>query len=79
MTSIVKLVLLIVNILCLVITVLFGIFGIYEQIMGPANAERLLRRIHFPLNYNQTLIMFFVCLVVLIVTYIIRMNLSGKM
>lgn len=48
--------LLIINILSLIATVLFAIFGVYEIIMGPADAEKMLKKLHIPLNYNRTLI-----------------------
>lgn len=72
MTAFVNIVLLIVNIISFVITALFGVFGIYEQIMGPADAKKLLKKLHIPLSYNQTLIIWFVCLALLIITYILR-------
>ena len=79
MTTFVSIILLIVNVITFAITVLFGMFGIYEQIMGPADAEKLLKKMHIPLNYNQTLIIGFICLALMISTYILRAKLSGKM
>ena len=70
--------LLIINILSLIATVLFAIFGVYEIIMGPADAEKMLKKLHIPLNYNRTLIIGFVCVVLLIVSFILRAKLSGK-
>ena len=40
--------LLIINILSLIATVLFAIFGVYEIIMGPADAEKMLKKLHIP-------------------------------
>ena len=71
--------LLILNIISFAATVLFAIFGIYEQIMGPADAEKLLKKLHIPLSYNQALIIGFVCLALMIVSYILRAKLSGKL
>ena len=79
MTAFFNTILLIVNIISFVVTVLFAIFGIYEQIMGPADAENLLKKLHIPLNYNQTLIIGFVCLAIMFITYILRAKLSGKL
>ena len=59
-------------------TVLFSIFGIYEQIMGPADAEKLLKKLHIPLTYNQVLIIAFVFLALMIISYILRAKLSGR-
>ncbi len=74
-----KTVLLIVNIISFVVTVAFGVFGVYEQIMGPADAEKLLKKLHIPLSYNQTLIIGFVFLALMIITYILRAKLSGEL
>lgn len=79
MNVFVNAVLLIINIISFVITVLFGVFGIYEQIMGPIDAEKLLKKLHIPLSYNQALIIGFICLALMIITYILRAKLSGKL
>ena len=52
MTAFINTILLIVNIIFFIATVLFAIFGVYEQIMGPAGAEKLLKKLHIPLSYN---------------------------
>ncbi len=78
MRSFMNTVLLILNIISFAIVILFGVFGTYEQIMGPANAEKLLKTLHIPLSYNQTVIVGFICLTIMIITYILRSKLSGK-
>ncbi len=79
MTSFTNVFLLIINVTSFAATVLFAIFGIYEQIMGPADAEKLLRKLHITLSYNQTLITGFACLVLMIISYILRAKLSGRL
>ena len=79
MTDFINVVLRIVNIISFAATVLFAIFGVYEQIMGPANAEKLLKKLHISLSYNQALLIGFVCLVLMIVSYILRAKLSGRL
>ena len=79
MTTFISAILLVVNIASFAVTVLFGIFGIYEQIMGPANAEKLLKRLNIPLNYRQVLIIGFVSLVIMFIVYVLREKLSGKL
>lgn len=79
MTTFINTILLIVNIISFAATVLFVIFGVYEQIMGPADAEKLLKKLRIPLSYNQALIIGFVCLTLMIVSYILRAKLSGKL
>lgn len=71
----IKTILLIINVISFALTVVFGIFGIYEQIMGPSDAKKLLNRLKIPLSYNQTLLIGFICVVVMIISYIIRKNL----
>ena len=78
MTTFVKTVLLIVNIISFVFTMLFAIFGIYEQIMGPANAEKMLKMLHIPLSYNQMLIFGCICIAIMIITYFVRIKLFRK-
>ena len=79
MTAFINVVLRIVNIISFTVTVLFAMFGVYEQIMGPADAEKLLKKLHISLSYNQVLIIGFVCLALMIVSYILRAKLSGRL
>lgn len=79
MTAFINVFLLIINVISFAATVLFAIFGIYEQIMGPADAEKLLKKLHIPLSYNQTLIIGFACLALMIISYILRAKLSGRL
>ena len=79
MTAFINTILLIVNIISFAATVLFAIFGVYEQIMGPADAEKLLKKLRIPLSYKQALIIGFVCLTLMIVSYILIAKLSGNL
>ena len=79
MTSFINIFLLIIIVTSFAATVFFAIFGIYEQIMGPADAEKLLKKLHIPLNYNQTLIIGFASLALMIISYILRAKLFGRM
>ena len=79
MTAFINTILLIVNIISFFVTVLFAIFGVYEEIMGPANAEKLLKKLHSPLSYNQVLIIGFICIALMSVSYILRAKLSGRL
>ncbi len=79
MAALINTVLLIVNIISFIVIVLFAPFGIYEQIMGPADAEKLLKKLHFSLSYNQVLIIWFVCLALMIICYVLREKLSGRL
>ena len=79
MTAFINTILLIVNIISFAATVLFAILGLYEQIMGPADVEKLLEKLPIPLSYNQALIIGFVCLVLMTISYILRKKLSGRL
>lgn len=79
MIGFINTILLIVNIISFIIIVLFTPFGIYEQIMGPADAKKLLKKLHIPLSYNQAIIIGFVCLTLMIISYILRAKLSGRL
>lgn len=79
MNGFIKKLLLIVNLFSFIATAVFAMFGIYEQIMGPASAENLLKKLRIPLNYNQAFIIGFVFLVLLIISYTIRAKLLGKL
>lgn len=70
--TILNYVLLIVNIVTFLITILLVPFGVYEYLRGPIKAEEMLEKIHFPLNYRQTLIIGFANLVIMIISYIWR-------
>ncbi len=48
MIAFINVILLIVNVISFIASILFAIFGIYEQIMGPAGAEKLLQKYTFP-------------------------------
>lgn len=67
----VRVMIIIVNVISTVFTVLFSIFGIYDEILGSASAENLLKTLHIPLNHNQMLIFGVVCAALMLVTHII--------
>jgi len=67
----INILLLIVNIISLAATVFFAIFGVYELIMGPTDAEKLLKKLHIPLSYNQALIIGFICIALTIISSIL--------
>ena len=71
--------LLIINIVLFILTVLFAVYGIYDQIMGPANAEKLLKKWHISLRYNQVLVIGVICVVLMFLTYILRAKLFGRL
>lgn len=79
MRAFINIFLLIANVFSFVVTILFAIFGIYEQIMGPADAAKLLKKLNIPLSYKQVLIIGFTCLALTIITYLVRAKLLGRL
>ena len=77
MTAI-NIILLIINIISFGVSILFVIFGAYEYIMGPAGAEKLLKKLHIPLSYNQVIIIGTVFVVLTFASHILREKLSGR-
>ena len=78
MKTFINVILIFVNAIFFAAVVLLAIFGIYEQIMGAADAEKLLKKLHIPLSYEQVLIIWFVCIALMIITYFLRAKLSEK-
>lgn len=72
MKSIIGSVLLVINIISFVCVLIFGIFGIVEYLLGPAETEKWIKKLNIPLSYNQVLFIGFICLAIMIITYIIR-------
>lgn len=62
----------IVLIISFVGTVLFVVFGVYEEIVGPVYAEKLLTMLHVPLNVDQMFIIGAVNLILLLVVLALR-------
>ena len=79
MKTIISFFLLMVNIFSFAATVLFAMFGIYEHLMGPGDAEKALKKMNIPLNYHQVLIIGFISLALTIVCFLLRAKLSGKL
>lgn len=79
MKPVVNIIAIIVMVISCLATALFALFGIYELIMGPEDAKRLLKKLHIPLSYNQVLIIGFAFLILAIAGYILRAKLSGEL
>ena len=80
MTLFVDIVLIILFIIALIIvTFLFGVFGLYEHIMGPEKVEKLFQKLHIPLSYKQATIIGFICLALMMVTCILIAKRSGSL
>ena len=54
-------------------------FGVVDYLFGPEDAKKLLEKFNIPLSYNQVLIVGFLCLVIMAVSYIVRKKLCGEL
>lgn len=68
----------IINIVSFSVLLLFGIFGVYEEIMGSADLENLFKKLNIPLNYRQYVIIFILSLFITIISYFILKKLSNN-
>jgi len=71
--------LLIINIVSFVFVLIFGVFGLVEYFLGPAGVEKFLKKLKIPLSYSQVLFIGFLCLAVMIISYIVRKKLTGQL
>ena len=78
MNRFISVVLLIINAISFVVMVVFVAYGLFEQIVGRGYVERLLKKFNIPLSYSQIFLIGIVSIVLVIITYILRMKLSGK-
>ena len=69
----------IVTIISFAISVLYSIFGIYDQIMGSASTEKLLKKLHIPFSYTQIIIIGCVSIVIMFICIALRERLRGRM
>lgn len=67
-----KATLLIINIISFVLVLLFGASGIIYELFGPASYEKILQKIKIPWSFEHIWLFMFVCLIILIITYILR-------
>ena len=74
MTTFIHAALLIVIIITLVFNIFVFIIGIYAEIMGIADANKLLKKWRIPLNYKQIEIIGLICIVLCCAAFIIKLN-----
>ena len=67
-----KATLLIINIISFVLVLLFGASGIIYELFGPASYEKILQKLKIPWSFERIWLFMFVCLIILIITYILR-------
>lgn len=74
-----KYILLGINIIAAVGVITLGLFGIYEHIMGPLEAKKLLKKLNIPWSYDSIMVAWFICLVVMIISYIAQKAILGEL
>ena len=72
----IKLLAVVIDVVSFFIVVMFGIFGLYEQVMGPEDAKKLLKKFKSPLSYNMILRIGFGAIIILISSRIIQMRMA---
>ena len=70
--TIIKNILLVLNIMSFFSVIIIFPFGVYEFFAGRERAENLLRKINISFKYTTIEILFLICLGICIATYIIR-------
>lgn len=68
-------ILLLINILSFFGVAIFGVIGIFEQLIGPIFVDNLMETLNFSLTYNQFYLIGLSCLAVMIISYFIRKKL----
>ena len=72
MREFLNVILLVINIVSFVLVLVFGASGIIYELLGPANYEKILQKLKIPWSFERVWMFMFVCLIILIVTYILR-------
>ncbi len=72
MKEFIKIILLLINIISCIAVLVFGTFGILAEILNPPTFEKLLTKLKISLNFDSFLLVAYISVVVLIVTYFLR-------
>ena len=72
MKEFLNIILSIINIVSFVLVLLFGTSGIIYELFGPANYEKILQELKIPWSFERIWLFMFVCLIIMIITYILR-------
>lgn len=77
MKEILKVGLLIINRLSFMCVLLFGATGIVYELLGPGRYEKILAKLRINWSFERIWLFVFVCLIISLVTYLLRKKLSG--
>ncbi len=64
--------LLVISIISFMATVLFLLFGLYDDIFGPGKTERILSDLNISLTYNQLVLIGMVSIAVMMLSHFLR-------
>ncbi len=72
MKEFLRVILLITNIVSFALVLLFGASGIIYELFGYLNYKKMLQNLKIPWSFEHIWIFMFVCLIILIITYMLR-------
>ena len=72
MKGFLNIILLIINIFSFALVFLFGASGIIYELFGYAHYRKILEKLRIPWSFEHIWLFMFVCLIILIVTYMLR-------
>ena len=75
MKEFINIILTIIIIVSFILVLLFGASGIIYDLFGPAYYEKILQKLKIPWGFESIWLFMFVCLTILIITYIMRKRL----
>ena len=74
MKDIIRIVLLVINIISFSLLCIFALVGLVGEIFNPPMVEKLFAKLNISLSYGKFLLIAYICLAVLIITYFIRIK-----
>ncbi len=66
-----------INIILFLATCIYAVLGIYEQVMGPGDLMKLLRKLRIRLSYTQCLLIGLSCFILFLFTRTLIKELYG--
>ena len=77
MREFLRITLLTINVISFVATLIFGVFGVLAEILNPPTFEKFLSKLHIPLGYDRFLLIAYISVAIMIITYFLRKKFFG--
>ena len=77
MMNYIRIILKIINTISLVCVLDYGIIGFFDEIFGPGILEKVLECFNIPWSYNQAVVIGYISLSIMIITYLVRRKIFG--